>query len=121
MVIINETIRNVLNRIFLVGISCNGDIPTIYSQAIAALENLNNSIVNINATSVNNAPFAWKRDKLLILRVDNLMFAYRRKILQNGDTIIIVEEVSQNGIIVTESATKSILSLMERMENLYKK
>jgi hypothetical protein len=49
------------------------------------------------------------------------MFAYRRKILQNGDTIIIVEEVSQNGIIVTESATKSILSLMERMENLYKK
>ena len=120
MIIINNTVRNVLNRIFLVGIGYKGKIPTLYSQAITALENLDNSIASINATAVNNAPFAWKRDKLLVLRVGNLMFAYRKGMLQNGDTIVVVEEVAQNGEIVTENAPKSIIALMERIDNLYR-
>ena len=81
---------------------------------------MDNSIANINATAVNNATFAWKRDKLLVLRVGNLMFAYRKGMLQNGDAIVVVEEVAQNGEIVTENARKSIIALMERMDNLYR-
>lgn len=85
MVIINKTVINVLNRIFLVGIAYNSKI-----------------------------------DKILVLYVGNLMFAFRKKTLQNCETIV-VEEVAQNGIIVTESATKCVLSLMKRRDNIYKK
>ena len=103
MVIVDGTIRNVLNRIFLVGIANSGKIPMLYSQAINALNSLDKTIASTNASAVNNAPFAWKRDKMLVLVVGNLMFSYRRKTARNGDVVVIVEEVAQNGKILTET------------------
>ena len=103
MVIVDGTIRNVLNRIFLVGIANSGKIPMLYSQAINALNSLDKTIASTNASAVNNAPFAWKRDKMLVLVVGNLMFSYRRKTAQNGEVVVIVEEVAQNGKILTET------------------
>ena len=103
MVIVDGTIRNVLNRIFLVGIANGGKIPMLYSQAINALNSLDKTIASTNASAVNNAPFAWKRDKMLVLVVGNLMFSYRRKTARNGDVVVIVEEVAQNGKILTET------------------
>lgn len=119
MVIVNETIKNVLNRIFLVGIAYNGQIPKLYSQSVSEIETLDSSVLNKNASSVNNAPFAWVRDKMLVLRVGKLMFAYSKQHI-NGETIVIVDEVAENGIIVTEDAHHKMLSLIERMDKLHK-
>lgn len=47
------------------------------------------------------------------------MFSYTKQNI-NGETLVIVYEVAENGIIVTEGTHYKILSLMERMDNLYK-
>lgn len=119
MVIVNETIKNVLHRIFLIGIAYNGRIPQLYTQAMSELDNLDFSVLSTNASAVNNAPFAWVRNRMLVLRVGKLMFSYTKQNI-NGETLVIVDEVAENGIIVTEGTHYKILSLMERMDNLYK-
>lgn len=103
MVLINNDVENVLNRIFLVGIGYNGKIPPLYAKARNKILQLDKTITSTNASAVNNAPFAWKRDKMLVLVVGNLMFSYRRKTARNSDVVIIVEEVAQNGKILTET------------------
>lgn len=102
MVIVSEDVRNVVDRIFLVGIAYNGRIPNMYGQIINAFKKLESSVANINASSVNSAPFAWRRDKMLVLRVGALMFSYTKTVQQNGDTLVIIHEVMENGRIVTE-------------------
>ena len=56
---------------------------------------------------------------MLVLRVGKLMFAYSKQHI-NGETIVIVDEVAENGIIVTEDAHHKMLSLIERMDKLHK-
>ena len=73
MVVISDDVLNVLNRIFLVGIAYNGRIPNIYGNIISKIENLDKSVGNVFAASVNNAPFAWRRDNLLVLVVGTLL------------------------------------------------
>ena len=102
MVVVSEDVRNVVNRIFLVGIAYQGRIPNMYGQIVSAFEKLDRSIVNINASSVRSAPFAWKRDKVLVLRVGTFMFSYSKVIQHNGEPLVIVHEVMENGQIVTE-------------------
>ena len=102
MVIASNEVENVLNRIFLVGIAYNGQIPPLYTKAQTAILNLDKTVANVYASSVANAPYAWKRDNVLVLVVGKLMFSYFKKIKKNGDIIIVVDEVAENGRIVTE-------------------
>lgn len=102
MVIYSTDVENVLNRIFLVGIAYNGQIPSLYTKAKTAILNLDRSITNIYASSVNNAPFSWKRDNCLVLVVGKLMFSYEKNTLQDGSIGVVVHEVAENGRIVTE-------------------
>ena len=102
MVIISNEVENVLDRIFLVGIAYNGNIPTLYTKAKSAILNLDKALSNVYASSVNNAPYAWKRDNLLVLVVRKLMFSYEKNTLKDGSIGIVVHEVAENGRIVTE-------------------
>ena len=102
MVIISNEVENVLDRIFLVGIAYNGNIPTLYTKAKSAILNLDKTLSNVYASSVNNAPYAWKRDNLLVLVVGKLMFSYEKNTLKDGSIGIVVHEVAENGRIITE-------------------
>lgn len=120
MVLINNNIENVLNRILLVKVAYKGTIPSLYTEAKTALAQLDQSITTVKASAVNNAPFAWKRDNALVLRVGNLMFSYYKDFDEYGNVIVLVNEVAEDGKIVTENAPKSIIALMERIDNLYR-
>ena len=119
MVLINDNIENVLNRILLVKVAYKGEIPSLYTEAKTELSKLDKSMINTSASAVNNAPFAWKRDKTLVLRVQNLMFSYYKDFDEHGNVIVLVNEVAEDGKIVTENAPKSVISLIERMNKLY--
>lgn len=121
MVIVSDDVRNVVNRIFLVGIAYKGRIPNMYGQIISAFEKLESSVANVNASSVNSAPFAWRRDKMLILRVGSLMFSYTKTIQQNGETLVIVHEAMENGRIVTEQEKKINTIIKETIEQYLKR
>ena len=120
MVLVNDNIENVLNRILLLQVAYNGTIPSLYTEAKTALYQLDKSIITIKTSAINNAPFAWKRDNDFVLRIGNLMFSYCKDVDEHGNIIVLVKEVAENGKIVTENVLKSIIILMERMDNLYK-
>lgn len=103
---ISREVLNVLNRIYLVGVAYKGCPPPLYVNAKKTIENLDKSIANIYAKSVNHAPFAWKRDNMLVLRVGNLMFAYSKSQSQQGEIIVAIHEVFKNNQIVTELRKK---------------
>ena len=58
-------------------------------------------MLNVYASSVNHAPYAWQRDNTRVLVVD-VMFSYEKNTLKNGSSAVIVHEVAENGVIVTE-------------------
>ena len=120
MVIASNEVENVLNRIFLVGIAYNGQIPPLYTKAQTAILNLDKTVANVYASSVANAPYAWKRDNVLVLVVGKLMFSYYRKTNKNGDIIVVVDEVAENGRIVTERKDK-IKTIIKETINQYLK
>ena len=120
MVITSNEVENVLNRIFLVGIAYNGQIPSLYTKAQTAILNLDKTVANVYASSVSNAPYAWKRDNVLVLVVGKLMFSYFRKTNKNGDIIIVVDEVAENGQIVTEREKKIKAIIRETIEKYLK-
>jgi hypothetical protein len=120
MVIASNEVENVLNRIFLVGIAYNGQIPPLYTKAQTAILNLDKTVANVYASSVANAPYAWKRDNVLVLVVGKLMFSYFRKTNKNGDIIIVVDEVAENGQIVTEREKKIKAIIRETIEQYLK-
>ena len=120
MVIASNEVENVLNRIFLVGIAYNGQIPPLYTKAQTAILNLDKTVANVYASSVANAPYAWKRDNVLVLVVGKLMFSYLRKTNKNGDIIIVVDEVAENGQIVTEREKKVKAIIRETIEQYLK-
>lgn len=117
MVTISNEVLNVLNRIFLVGIAYNGRIPNVYGNIIAKIENLDKSVANVHASSVNNAPYAWKRDDLLVLVVGKYMFSYEKF---EDDNFVVVHEVAENGRIVTEREDK-IKTIIKETINRYLK
>lgn len=120
MVIASNEVENVLNRIFLVGIAYNGQIPPLYTKAQTAILNLDKTVANVYASSVANAPYTWKRDNVLVLVVGKLMFSYFRKTNKNGDIIIVVDEVAENGQIVTEREKKIKAIIRETIEQYLK-
>ena len=120
MVIASNEVENVLNRIFLVGTAYNGQIPSLYTKAQTAILNLDKTVANVYASSVANAPYAWKRDNVLVLVVGKLMFSYLRKTNKNGDIIIVVDEVAENGQIVTEREKKIKAIIRETIEQYLK-
>ena len=121
MVIVSDDVRNVVNRIFLVGIAYKGHIPNMYGQIISAFEKLESSVANVNASSVNSVPFAWRRDKMLVLRVGSLMFSYTKTIQQNRETLIIIHKAMENGRIVTEQEKKINAIIKETIEQYLKR
>ena len=116
MVIISNEVLNVLNRVFLVGIAYNGRIPNVYSSIITKIENLDRSVAKVFASSVNNAPYAWKRENMLVLVVGKYMFSYNKF---DDNNLVIVHEVAENGRIVTEE--KRIKSIITETINKYLK
>lgn len=118
MVIINQNIENVLNRIYLEGITYQGKAPDLFFEATEKLKKLDKSVLNVYAKAVNNAPYGWKIENALVLVVGKLMFLYEKEIDKNGNCNIIVFEVAENGQIVNEKLNR-VLSLIERVENLY--
>ena len=121
MVIISNEVENVLDRIFLVGIAYNGNIPTLYTKAKSAILNLDKTLSNVYASSVNNAPYAWKRDNLLVLVVGKLMFSYEKNTLKDGSIGIVVHEVAENGRIVTEMQNRVKRVVAETINEFLKK
>lgn len=95
MVVCNECIKNVLNRIFLEGVARFGEPPQIYWDAIHALEQLDKTCLTINSTSDPNSPIGWRRNNYPILVVgkknNKLKFSYTKKGLNNGKILITVE------------------------------
>ena len=121
MVIISNEVENVLDRIFLVGIAYNGNIPTLYTKAKSSILNLDKTLSNVYASSVNNAPYAWKRDNLLVLVVGKLMFSYEKNTLKDGSIGIVVHEVAENGRIVTEMQNRVKRVVAETINEFLKK
>ena len=119
MVIINDSVLNVLNRIYLDSITHKGYAPDLYFEAIDALNRLDTSVLSVYANSVNNAPFNWKRENGLVLRVQHLLFLYQKEIDKYNNKIIIVHEIAENGMIVTEELNK-VISLITRVEKFNK-
>lgn len=107
MVIISESVENALNRIFLIGIANNGMPPKIYFDCKEAINNLDKISLNIFANSVSNAPFAWKRDNMLICKVGKYCFSYTKIQSENGVSVV-VEEMAENGIIITETKCHNV-------------
>lgn len=108
MVVCNECIKNVLNRIFLEGVARFGEPPQIYWDAIHALEQLDKTCLTINSTSDPNSPIGWRRNNYPILVVgkknNKLKFSYTKKGLNSGKILITVEEVADvYGNILTEN------------------
>ncbi len=120
MVVISDDVLNVLNRIFLVGIAYNGRIPNMYGSIISKIENLDKSVGNVFASAVNNAPYAWKRDNLLVLVVGKYMFSYEKKPLKDGSIGVVVYEVAENGRIVTEQEDKIKIIIRETINQYLK-
>lgn len=116
MVIVSEDVKNVVNRIFLVGIAHRGRIPNLYGNIVNAFEKLDTSVANISASSVNSAPFAWKRDRMLVLKIGSMMFSYTKTIQQNGETLVIIQEAAENGRIVTEQQDRIKHIIKETIE-----
>ena len=121
MVIVSEDVKNVVNRIFLVGIAHRGRIPNLYGNIVNAFEKLDTSVANISASSVNSAPFAWKRDGMLILKIGSMMFSYTKTIQQNGETLVIIQEAAENGVIVTEKQDMITQIITETINNYLRK
>lgn len=94
--------------------------PPLYVNVKTAIEKLDSSIANIYAKSVSNAPFAWKRDNMLVLRVGNLMFSYSKAQTQQGEIIIAIHEVMENGQIVNEIQEKIKRIVSETIHNYLK-
>ena len=88
----------------------------LYGKARTAILNLDKSALYTHASSVNNAPFAWKRDNTLVLVVDNLMFSYETSVLEDGDVCVVIHEVAENGIIVNEVHNKLKLIIKEALK-----
>ena len=117
MVVYSREVLNVLDRIFLVGIAYDGRIPPLYSKIKTAILNLDKSVMNVFASSVNNAPYAWKREDLLVLVVGKYMFSYEK---YEDENLVIVHEVAENGRIVTEREDK-IKTIIKETINQYLK
>lgn len=109
MVIYSNSVKNVLDRLFLEAAAFRGNTPTIYNNCISALQNLERCQMDKIAT----APFAWVRDKMYTVQVGRYCFSYRR--FPNS---IIVEEVYDTYIqqIIYEGL-QAVVSLFERMLN----
>jgi hypothetical protein len=114
MVIISHEVLNVLNRIFVVGIAYNRQIPTLYAKARTSILNLDKTVANVFASSVNNAPYAWKRENLLVLVVGKYMFSYSK--FDDGN-LVVVHEVAENKRIVTEE--KQMNNIIKETINTY--
>ena len=114
MVITSNEVENVLNRIFLVGIAYNGQIPTLYAKARTSILNLDKTVANVFASSVNNAPYAWKRENLLVLVVGKYMFSYSK--FDDGN-LVVVHEVAENKRIMTEE--KQINNIIKETINSF--
>jgi hypothetical protein len=117
MVVYSREVLNVLDRTFLVGIAYDGRIPPLYSKIKTAILNLDKSVANVFATSVNNAPYAWKRENLLVLVVGKYMFSYEK---YEDENVVIIHEVAENGRIVTELEDK-IKTIIKETINQYLK
>jgi hypothetical protein len=118
MVVCNECIKNVLNRIFLEGVARFGEPPQIYWDAIHALEQLDKTCLTINSTSDPNSPIGWRRNNYPILVVgkknNKLKFSYTKKGLNNGKILITVEEVADvYGNILTENNNNNIKNMKQ--------
>ncbi len=113
MVIAGNSIEDVLNRIYLTGIAQNGTAPKLYFKAKESLQKLDTTVANIYASSVNNAPIGWKRENCLVLVVDNLMFSYTKSVSKDGENVIIIHEIAENGEVVTESIENAIRPIFE--------
>ena len=119
MVVCNECIKNVLNRIFLEGVARFGEPPQIYWDAIHALEQLDKTCLTINSTSDPNSPIGWRRNNYPILVVgkknNKLKFSYTKKGLNNGIILITVEEVADvYGNILTENNNNNNIKNMKQ-------
>ena len=121
MVILSEEVENVLDRIFLVGVAYDGIIPPLYTKAKSAISNLDKTVLNVYASSVNHAPYAWKRDNTRVLVVDELLFSYEKNTLKNGSIAVIVHEVAENGVIVTEKQDMITQIITETINDYLKK
>ena len=98
-------VENILNRIYLDNIGRKGQPPAIYAVLINSIESLPEKSVHIKASTVSNAPFAWKRDNLYVLRAnEHYMFSYEILVDdETGEEICAIYEIAENGIILTES------------------
>lgn len=98
-------VRNILNRIYLDGIGRYGYPPSVYSSLINSIEYLPEKSIHIKALSVSNAPFAWKRDNLYVLKASNhYMFSYMIFAdVKTGEDVCAIYEIAKDGRILTES------------------
>ena len=123
MVVCNECIKNVLNRIFLEWVARYGEPPQIYWDAIHALEQLDKTCLTVNSTSDPNSPIGWRRNNYPILIVgkknNKLKFSYTKKRLNNGDILIMVEEIADvYGNILTENNNNNNIKNMKQVIRL---
>lgn len=120
MVLCNDNVQNVLDRIFLEEfVTHNPPHRDLFSNIINQIENLDRTIARFRASSVPYAPFSWKRDNYYILRVQKYMFAY----IIGVDNTIRVEEVCYDGRIIYENSNNIIKIsnwLNEQYENIKK-
>lgn len=109
-IIYSNSVRNVLDRMYLEAVVLRGTSPKEYGECIDAIESIPNSIV----TSQANRPLCWAREKADIICPNRYWFSYKR-----FSNAILVDEVydSKTGQILTESLLK-VLSLIERVEKL---
>ena len=110
VIIYSNSVRNVLDRMYLEAVAFRGATPKEYGECIDAIESLPSSIVTIRA----NRPLCWAREKATIICPNRYWFSYKR-----FSNAILIDEVydSKSGQILTEGLLK-VLSLIERVEKI---
>ena len=107
MVIINEQVKNVLNRLLLSEVAVNGTMNFALDFA-SQLNKLDESKVTIFASHDQLLPYNWRIENVLIYKYKNYVVSYTKSV-NNNKIIIVIEEIAikkGNGYdILTESTS----------------
>lgn len=112
MIQISNDVQQVIDRIFLDCATSKVKKLDICGEIDTAISKLDKITFHKKAKDVDEAPFAWKREDLFLLKVRYYMFSYKILNLPQG-ILVTVEEVAKNGQIITE---KEIISYSEKKE-----
>lgn len=119
MIQLFNDVQQVLDRLFLDCVTSKVKKLDVCGEIDSAISKLDKITSHKKAKDVDNAPFAWKRDNMFVLKVRYYMFSYKISSLPQG-VLVAVEEVAKNGQIITEKKCLSYSDKKTLYESIMK-